>query len=249
QKALGAVFHQTGRFKEAERAFQSALPVWEKLVADFNQPDHRGHLLTTRTYLVQVLVQLAEQAEKDARLSEAARKAAVQAYLERVKVLRQEAAQMALAAADAEALNNLVWPLVAAAGSRFLDPAPAVELASKAVALKPDASHIWNTLGVAQYRAGSWKAALTPLKKSHELSCGSSFSTDGFFLAMAHWQMGEKERARKGFAAVDLWVKNSLRSNEELRRFRSEAAALLGLPEKAPAAPSEVRQDNRDVYT
>ena len=67
-----------------------------------------------------------------------------------------------------------------------------------------------------------------------------------FFLAMAHWQLGEKEKARKWFNESVQWMeKNQLdkyRSDpglsyggpgvpdkEDLRRFRTEAAATPGV--------------------
>ena len=81
----------------------------------------------------------------------------------------------------------------------------AVELAKKAVELAPKQGTFWNTLGVAHYRAGDWKAAVAALEKSEELRNGGD-SFDWFFLAMAHWQLGEKDEARKWYdqaVAVD----------------------------------------------
>ena len=58
---------------------------------------------------------------------------------------------------------------------------------------------------MAHYRAGDWKASLTALEKSMELRKGGD-SFDWFFLAMAHWQLGEKDEAREWYdraVAVD----------------------------------------------
>ena len=49
------------------------------------------------------------------------------------------------------------------------DPGRAVDLAKKAVELLPNVGTLWNTLGVAHFRAGDWKAAITALEKSIEL--------------------------------------------------------------------------------
>ena len=51
----------------------------------------------------------------------------------------------------------------------------------------------WNTLGVANYRAGQWKAAVEALEKSLQLQRDNAW--DLFFLAMAHWQLGDREAA------------------------------------------------------
>jgi hypothetical protein len=55
---------------------------------------------------------------------------------------------------------------------------------------------------------------------------------------MARWQLGDKDQARKWYQQADAWMRKNQPNNAELRRFRAEAAALLGLP--APeAAPKE----------
>jgi hypothetical protein len=54
---------------------------------------------------------------------------------------------------------------------------------------------------------------------------------DFFFLAMAHWQLGQKEEARNWFDKAVEWMDMNHSKNEELRRFRTEAAELLGISE------------------
>ena len=49
---------------------------------------------------------------------------------------------------------------------------------------------------------------------------------------MAHWQLGQKVKARGWYdRAVQLMEKNQPK-NDELGRFRAEASELLGLNEK-----------------
>jgi hypothetical protein len=105
----------------------------------------------------------------------------------------------------------------------------------KAVELAPAAS--MNTLGVALYRASEWKAAIAALNKSVELDGGPAGSFNTFFLAMAHWQIGEKEQAQTWYSQGVQWMAKNDPNNVELKRFRTEAAALLGLP--GPAAPAK----------
>ena len=119
-------------------------------------------------------------------------------------------------------LNNLAWPLATSADPKLRDPARAVELAKKAVELKPKEGSCWNTLGVAHYRAGDWGAAVAALEKSGELRQGGD-SFDWFFLAMAHWQLGDNEQARNWYDQAVQWMEKNKPEDEELRRFRAEA--------------------------
>jgi uncharacterized protein HemY len=99
-------------------------------------------------------------------------------------------------------------------------------LAWKAVALRPKDGALWNVLGAAHYRAGNWKEAVGALEKSMELRKGGD-SFDWFFLAMAHWQLREKDKARAWFSRAEKWMDQHQPKNEELRRFRAEARELL----------------------
>ena len=129
--------------------------------------------------------------------------------------------------------NELAWKLATHTDPRVQNrfAVRAVELAKEAAALEPNNWAIANTLGVAHYRAGDWKAAIAALEKSMELRKGGD-SFDWFFLAMAHWQLGEKDKAREWYDRAVQWMDKNQPKNEELRRFRAEAAELLGLKEK-----------------
>jgi eukaryotic-like serine/threonine-protein kinase len=122
--------------------------------------------------------------------------------------------------------NELAWELAADPGSRLHNPKAAVELAEKAVAAEPRAGEIWNTLGVAQYRAGNWQRAVTALNKSVELRQGGD-SSDWFFLAMGHSQLNHKDEARTWYDKAVAWMDKNAPKSEELLRFRREAEELL----------------------
>jgi tetratricopeptide (TPR) repeat protein len=140
----------------------------------------------------------------------------------------------------AMALNDLAWRLVTIADPKPLAQARAVEFAKEAVELIPQASAYWNTLGAAQYRAGDWKAAIAALEKSMELrQDGDSF--DWFFLAMTHWQLGNKEEARKWCDQAVAWMDKNQPQNEDLLRFRAEAQELLKISNQRPTTKPEVK--------
>jgi serine/threonine-protein kinase len=123
---------------------------------------------------------------------------------------------------------------------KFRNPARAIEAARKAVELAPKDGDDWNTLGVALYRAGDWKGAISALEKSEALEPDTRLAFNGFFLAMARWQLGQKDHARDWHdKAVASMVKIGPK-DESLLRWRGEAEALLGiadLPEEVFARP------------
>jgi|SRR5579884_1668420 len=127
-------------------------------------------------------------------------------------------------------MNNLAWMLATCPDVKIRDPGRAVALAKKVVELAPGVGNFWNTLGVAQYRNGDWKSAIEALMKSVQLQEGNSF--DFFCLATAHWQLGEKDKARAWYEKAIAWMDKHNPHDEELKRFRAEATALLGV-EKA----------------
>jgi tetratricopeptide (TPR) repeat protein len=133
------------------------------------------------------------------------------------------------------AYNNLAWLLATGSDARFQDPEEAIRLARKALALAPKDHHVWNTLGVAQYRAKDWKAAIATLDTAMKLRKGNNVfgdCCDWFFLAMAHWHLGEKEKAREWYDRGVHCIDKNQPHHEELPRFRAEAAALLGAKEE-----------------
>jgi len=123
--------------------------------------------------------------------------------------------------------NNLAWLLATCPDAKFRDSAQAIELTKKAMELAPNEGFYSNTLGVAQYRAGDWQAAVAALEKSNELLGGKELSFNAFFLAMAHWQLGNKDEARNWYDLAVEWTEKNKPQDEELKRFRAEAAELL----------------------
>ena len=68
-------------------------------------------------------------------------------------------------------------------------------------------------LGMVQYRAGDWRAATASLEKCFELAGDDHEATDcQFFLAMAYWRLGDKERAGKSYDRAVRWTTRFRRS-------------------------------------
>ena len=67
---------------------------------------------------------------------------------------------------------------------------------------------------------------------------------DWFFLAMAHWKLGNQEEARRWYDKAVEWTDEHGPGDEELRRFRAEAAELLGVTD---APPEETEPDEKSA--
>jgi serine/threonine protein kinase/Tfp pilus assembly protein PilF len=231
---LGHVLEQRGRRDEAIAAYQKAI----ELDPDFNWPSTNLRLI----YLKQgeldlVIAECQRVIERNGKDVEAhAMLAKVFAQLGRTEESIQEYEKtLDLNPNAAEYRNDLAWTLVTCPETRLRNPRRGLELAKSAVELSKKSAPCWNTLGVASYRTGDWKAAIKALEKSIGIQGYSSY--DGFFLAMSHEKLGQPEKARTEFDRAVRWTKQVKPKDEELRRFRAEAAELLHLDERSMAVP------------
>ncbi|MHC4953047.1 MAG: tetratricopeptide repeat protein [Planctomycetota bacterium] len=133
---------------------------------------------------------------------------------------------LALEPEFADSLNNLAWLLATAADPSDRDPERAVNLAMRAVKLAPQASNLWNTLGVARYRADDLSGAVAALRNSMERGNGGN-AFDWLFLAMAYARQDRKDVAQRLLDRAVAWTNQHAPDDEELRRFRAEAEELL----------------------
>jgi tetratricopeptide (TPR) repeat protein len=124
---------------------------------------------------------------------------------------------------------------------KLRNPTRVVDLAKALAEANPGDGALWHSLGVAHYRASNWKSAIEALDTSMELRKGGD-AFGHLYLAMAHWQLGNKDEARRRYDRVAGWMnKNDPASTgrdgeaklfKSLTRLRSEAAELLGVNEK-----------------
>jgi len=137
-----------------------------------------------------------------------------------------------LDADNATANNNLAWSLVCVPGEPWFDPKEGLVLARKAVALEPNEWGFLNTLGVAAFRASDWETAAKVFHQSTTFTGGGAY--DFFFLAMTNWHQGNKKEAREMYDRAVAWMQKNKPDDAELRKFRAEAANLLGQPGPKP---------------
>jgi tetratricopeptide (TPR) repeat protein len=148
----------------------------------------------------------------------------------------------------------MAWRLVTG-HPLYRDNETALDWATKAVELEPAATFHWNTLGLAQYRAGRYAEAIVTLEKSLAANAGTADAFDLFFLAMARARLGQVAEARRDFERARAWHREhpQLPQSEwhsQLDQFEAEARALLDgpsveLPEDLFAPrPSEERSSH-----
>jgi tetratricopeptide (TPR) repeat protein len=248
-RELASWLKGVGRHQVAEAVSRQAMDFYSKLYADFpNNPGYRASLSEGYAHLVELLVSRATLVEKDSKLSQAESGAAAQAYRVQASELLQDQARRGLPN-PAAFLNNSAWRLATDPKPDHRQPALALELAKLAHQHAPDQGYIVNTLGIAYYRAGDWKAAIETLKDADELYQGQHFSSDAFFIAMASWRSGDKDAARKWYRAAARWMDKFAAGDTEQRGFRTEAAGLIGSIEQAAVAPQPSSEDDRQLYT
>jgi tetratricopeptide (TPR) repeat protein len=134
---------------------------------------------------------------------------------------------------DPEQFNHLAWHFATRPG-RPDQPAALLLVAQRAVELAPEVALYRNTLGVVYYRVERYHEAIEQLERSLRDNKDAAGAFDLFFLAMCHHRLGHVARARDCYDQAVRWTESrhgKLSSNwaEELKSFRAEAAALLGI--------------------
>ncbi len=151
-----------------------------------------------------------------------------QALADYEEALRRDSSNAKIHCALAKALATNAEPTVA-------NRRKAVDLAKMAIQLDPNDESSWSTLGMAQYRAGNWQAAIAALRKSLESWNGGN-AADRFLVAMALQQLNKAEDARIWYEQAVVWTKKYERQDKELLRLRHEAEELFG---RTPAVDAD----------
>jgi tetratricopeptide (TPR) repeat protein len=205
---LADLLTEPNRRRDAEAIYRRVIDHYEKLKADFPKDlNYRRSLFLSYWKLARLLSKMGRQAD------------AAKPYRKAIEI-------------DPEVPpvnNELAWILATSPEPRVRDAALAVQLAQKAVKARQQSGDYWNTLGVAHYRNGDAKAAVAELETSMRLREGGD-SFDWFFLAMAHWRLGNRDKARAWFDQAVQWMDKHNPHDAELRRFRAEAEVMLADP-------------------
>ena len=130
---------------------------------------------------------------------------------------------------SADAHNYAAWAVVKKPDRTVRERNEALEHARQAVALGPKDGTFQATLALAEYRAGHWAESVAAAERSIALSNDGQCS-NWFFLTMALWRQGAKDRSQSFFDQAAAWTKKNDPKNDNLLRFWREAADLLGRP-------------------
>lgn len=270
-KNLGEIARRADRPEEARKHFERAATEFAAL-ADDQKIDQRGGFYRKSQFdmlsqLVQLLSnsgqadELVQVCKRQIRLSETSNQdlkpqLAGSYMMLSYALLRSRQPEESAAAwkraletgpPDAYSLNRFAWTLVATADVEPVIAQFAVQVAEQATKAAPGNASLWNTLGVAQYRAGQWEGAIVSLIKAEGpgpenplavLYQNKHMAFDGFFLAMAHQRLGRTNEAHQWYGRSVEWMEKHQPKHEELLRFRAEAEQLLGIamPDRPPVA-------------
>ena len=153
---------------------------------------------------------------------------------DRTKQLWQD---LASAASESESCFRFAWFLVICPDTQIRNPDRAVELAKKAIEKSPRNPTYLNALGGAYYRKADWVMCISSLRQAMELRQeGNAY--DWYFLAMAQWQNGEKEKSRTSVRQGTEWMEKNCPEKSDLKLLRAEAEQLIS--DSVP--PSDVEQ-------
>jgi len=132
---------------------------------------------------------------------------------------------------DPHLLNEMSWRVVSRPGAPKTAYQRALLQAQEACRLAPGTGGLLNTLGVAQYRAGLFQPALESLTESDKIQAvglKGSHPADLAFLAMAHYQLGQKDQAQTVLGRLRETMQQARWAKDvEARGFLQEAESLL----------------------
>jgi serine/threonine protein kinase len=221
---LGEQMEDAGEWTKAEQHYRRAVDLLTRLVEEVpTLSRYRHHLAMNQESLGNLLYARGEQAAGTKHFREA--------LALRTRISSDPLAGGAGTEGQADNLRRLARLLALCPDQRLRNPGRSVRLARQAVAEAPRQGEYWFTLGLAWYRAGDLRAALDALQQGNQLRRGWD-PGDGFLMALIHWRLGNKELARQWYQQAARFMADHQPGNELLRRWRGEAAELLGLKER-----------------
>lgn len=202
-----AVLHaKMGRTEESEASFATALALFQALVDEY--PDNESF----RTHLAAAHFLAGERFAEWHRYSEAA---------------AQYEAAIRCNPELTSAYNRLAWLLANCPDTELRNTDRAVQVAARATEFAPKITMCWKALGIALYRDAKWEKAVIALETA---IAGDPYesSYDWLFLAMAHWQLGNRQLARECFSQAPQQMPELGENGAKLGEIRAEGSDLLG---------------------
>jgi tetratricopeptide (TPR) repeat protein len=209
--SLGSKLEKAGQPQDAVPAYRQCLAGLEKLAGTFPTVLRFRHRdLLTRLPLADLLWALGRHAE------------AAEQYRQGRNLAES------LSPENPDLKDTLAWLLATCPAPQCRDERRAVELAKTLVERAPQEGSYQCTLGAAYFGTGDYPAAVRALEEAVRLPNGQT-GLALYFLAMAHWQLGQKDLARKCYDRAVTQVERRKAWSAETGRLRVETEKLLGI--------------------
>jgi tetratricopeptide (TPR) repeat protein len=195
----------------------------EDLLRDYSPDDQSDTLMEAAANLAEC----AYLAMDDQPLPPDGRKDSALPYARRALEIFQKAAENKKSNA---ATINLAWFRLTCPIAELCDADEAMRLARDLTKRSPERGSSWSILGAACYYSADLKGAVSAIQKARTLDKQFDGVCD-FIAAMANWKLGDKQGARSCFVRAQNWM-NTNKTTAQHRRIRSQAAALMGLPDR-----------------
>lgn len=132
-----------------------------------------------------------------------------------------------------EKRRMLAWWLSNSPEVELRRPAEAVELAARGTRAEPKSRGHWQTLGMAQVRAGQLGEAVQSLERARALSSGGG-AEEFLFLALAYSGQGERTKAEQAYRKAATLIGKSKSVGVQLTRLQAEVAAVVSPADASP---------------
>ncbi|MHC4164737.1 MAG: protein kinase domain-containing protein, partial [Planctomycetota bacterium] len=187
--ALAGVLQSSNRNEEAKGCYRKAIGILQSLVDEYSEnPEYRHNLVRSHALFARFYADFAGQPQN-----------AVREYRNALDVNSD----------DVACLSWLAWLLATCSDPSVRNAREAVKVAQRAVDASPKDVRGWSALGFARYRAGESKEAVEALKQSMEFGSWGAPAYAWLFLAMGHWQLGDKTAAREWYTKAIAWIKDN----------------------------------------
>jgi eukaryotic-like serine/threonine-protein kinase len=213
---LGWALFALGRTEEAEDTIRRGVALAQKLTEEHPGAQPYPVILASRYYDLGLLLETGRRSDE-----------AAEAFRNAFKLFESQLAEFP---GVPQRNYDVADRLSSCPATQFRNPTRAVELARAALQKVPTRAEYWRTLALAEYRAGNWRAARDGALKARQLQPAAD-DWDLFVLAMAQWQLGDKNEAQKACERAVSWMDKNCPWRVEVRSLRSEASELLGFRE------------------
>jgi serine/threonine protein kinase len=255
---LAVVLQQTGRHTQAEQSYALGLQVMEQAVKDapetvWYRREFAGALnnraiqfrdrgqfrqaveMFERAIQHQLVVREKDPHDSNARTYLSNHYSMLGTTLEQMgnyaKALEYYRKSLDVDPTDFNSSYFLAWLLLRCPDASIRNLADALEVAVRATAGNPEDGRNWGVRGAIHYRKGDYPEAVKALKESVRRG-GNGSAWVGLYMSMSLWQTGNQTESRTWFERVNKLLDRDPIEEYLWRPIYSEAAKLVGLPEK-----------------